>query len=377
MKVMFCLPDFRALGVQRVVAALAKSWPARAELIICVHERKGELLETLPPSVRVLALRELSPVARVPKLRVLARPLLHARAIALERPDAVVSFVPGDNLSLLALPRKFALAVSENIHVTSQVADYPASFRLPYLALFPRLYPKADAIICVAEESRADLVERWGMPREKTVLIPNPVDLQAVRAGVLEEARFGFADQSAGPIIVGAGRLDWQKRFDRLLGAVAQVRKTVPVRLAILGEGPLRPVLEAQARALGLARQVWFAGFQRNPWRFFARADLFALSSDYEGFPLVLAEAMVAGLPIVSLACPSGPREMLDEGRAGLLVDELSEGALARGLLEALQDREAARARAARALERVEEFAGPAVAERYLVLCERLSRALR
>ncbi len=378
MKVMFCLPDFRALGVQRVVAALAQSWPAaRAELVICVHEREGELLDTLPPAVRVVALRDLGPEARVPKLRVLLRPFLHARAIAVEKPDAVVSFVPGDNLSLLSLPRKFALAVSENIHVSSQLADYRPAFRLPYRALFPRLYPRADAIICVAEESRDDLVSRWGIPRERTVVFHNPVDLDAVRAGAKSEATFPFSDLAAGPVVVAAGRLDRQKRFDRLLGAVALARKAIPLRLALLGDGPLRPKLEAQARALGIAEQVWFAGFEKNPWRYFARADLFALSSDYEGFPCVLAEAMALGLPIVSTACPSGPREMLDGGSAGLLVEELSEPALARGLVAALQDREGARTRAARGLALVERFAAPAMADRYLALCEQISRARR
>src|SRR4051794_7105444 len=96
---MFCLPDFAGLGVQRIVAALSKAWP-RGELVLCVHEAKGELP---PAGVRIVELSKLAP--DVPKLRVLARPLLHWRAIAQEKPDAVVSFVPGDNLSLLALRR--------------------------------------------------------------------------------------------------------------------------------------------------------------------------------------------------------------------------------------------------------------------------------
>src|SRR5437870_5832896 len=115
------------LGVQRVVAALARVWPRdRAELVICVHQDRGPLR---PEGVRIVEL-----AAAPPKLRVLVRPLLHWRVLARERPDAVVSFVPGDNLSLLALRQlpgapRFALAVSENIHVSSQLADYPLGFR--------------------------------------------------------------------------------------------------------------------------------------------------------------------------------------------------------------------------------------------------------
>ena len=370
MKVMFCLPDMTALGVQRVVAALAHAWPRdRVPLAICLHERRGELLETLPRGVEVLALSELGP--DLPKLRVLARPLLHARAIAAARPDAIVSFVPGDNLSLLALRQRPPLAVSEHIHVSSQLADYPLRFRLPYVALFPRWYPKADAVVCIAEESREDLVSRWKIPRAKTVVIHNPVDLAAVRTGGAQPAAFPWPE---GPVIVCAGRLARQKRLDRLLDAFAIVRRTLPAaRLALLGDGPLRAELEARARPFGDA--VWFAGFEANPWRYIAKAQVLALSSDYEGFPCVLAEALALGTPIVSTACPSGPRELLDGGRAGLLVEELSAEALAVGLLAALQDPAAARARAQHGRAFVERYTARAVAAQYVALCEQLTTA--
>ena len=364
MKVMLCLPDFTALGVQRVVAALANAWPRdQARLVLCVHQKRGELLDTLPPDIEIVELG-----FDVPKLRVLARPWLHARAIAAHRPDAVVSFVPGDNLSLLSLPRRnFALAVSEHTFVSAQIGDYPLRFRAPYRALFPRLYPRADAIVCVAEESREDLVTRWGMPREKTVVIHNPIDLDAVRAG----ARAPGSLPLPHPIVIAVGRLAHQKRLDRLLGAVALLQQKRAVSLALVGDGPLRAQLEARARELRVP--AYFAGFEKNPWRLLARADVFALSSDYEGFPCAIAEALALGVPVVSVACPSGPRELLQGGRAGLLVEELSEAALAEALDAALTDREATAARAQRGKEFAETFAARAVAGKYLALCERLS----
>lgn len=368
---MFCLPDFTGMGVQRVVATLAQGWPhERAQLVLCVHERRGELLETLPPEVPVVALEDFG--VNVPKLKVLARPFLHARAIGREKPDAVVSFVPGDNLSLLALPRRFALAVSEHIHVSSQLPDYRLRFRLPYRALFPRWYPRADAVVCIAEQSRDDLVQSFGIPRGKTVVLHNPIDLRAVRAGAAAQASFPFTE--AGPVVIAAGRFDRQKRFDRLLGAIALARRELPVKLALLGDGALRGELERRARELGLERNVWFAGFEKNPWRFMARADVLALSSDYEGFPCVLAEGLALEVPVVATDCPSGPRELLDGGRAGLLVEELAEAPLAAALVLALRDREAAAARARHGLQIAERFGARAVAEQYLALCERLTR---
>ena len=365
MKVMLCLPDFTALGVQRVVAALANAWPReRARLVLCVHQKRGELLDTLPPGSEIVELG-----FDLPKLRVLLRPLLHARAIAAHRPDVVVSFVPGDNLSLLSLPRrKFALAVSEHTYVSAQIGDYPLRFRAPYRALFPRLYPRADAIICVAEEAREDLVVNWGMPRGKTVVIHNPIDLAAVRAGALAEGSLPLPR----PIVIAVGRLSKEKRLDRLIGAVALLRKRRPVSLLLVGDGPLRAALEEQARALGVPAH--FAGFEKNPWRLLARADVYALSSDFEGFPCALAEALALGVPAVAVACKSGPRELLDGGRAGLLVEERSEAALAEALDHALGDRAAAAARAERGRAFAETLAARAVAEQYLALCERIRR---
>lgn len=365
MKVMFCLPDFTALGVQRVVAALANAWPRdRAELVLCVHQKRGELLDTLPRDVEIVELG-----LDLPKLRVLARPLLHARVLHAQRPDVVVSFVPGDNLSLLLQPRRaFALAVSEHTYVSAQVGDYPAGFRVPYRAFFPRLYPRADAIVCVAEEAREDLVETWGMPREKTAVLHNPIDLDAVRAGAREQARL-----PEGPVIVAVGRLSKEKRLDRLIGAVARMKARA--RLVIIGDGPLRAALEADARARGV--DALFTGFEKNPWRLLARADVYALSSDFEGFPCALAEALALGVPAVAIACKSGPRELLAGGAAGLLVEEHSEAALAAALDAALDDRAAAAARAQRGVAIAETLAARAVAGQYLALCERLSSGRR
>lgn len=379
MHVLFCLPNFEGLGVQRLVAALTYAWDReRAPLTLCVHARTGALRDQFAADVPVLLLSELAP--DLPKLRVLLRPLAHRRAIDRARPDVVVSFVPGDNLSLLSLRRlglgaDFKLVVSENIHVTSQVPDYPPAFRAAYTALLPRWYPLADAVLCVAEESREDLIAAWGVPRGKTVVIPNPVDLERVRANVgAPIAHRWFATPREVPVLVAAGRLEAQKRFDRLLEAVALVQARTPVRLALLGEGPLRPLLEAQAARLGIAGQVWFAGFQQNPWSYMAQGDLFVLSSDYEGFPLVVVEAMAAGVPVVSTACPSGPREMLQGGALGFLVEQLTAPALAEAILRALGDRAEARRRAELARAAAAAYSAEAVAASYLALCELLMR---
>jgi glycosyltransferase involved in cell wall biosynthesis len=307
---------------------------------------------------------------------------LHLRAIRRLRPDAVISFVPGDNLSLLAARRldrggRWALVVSENIHVSSQLADYPRRFRWPYLALMPHWYPRADAIVCVAARSGDDLAGRFAIPADKIEVIPNPIDLPRVRAAALEPAGHPWLEANINErsfTIVAAGRLERQKRFDVLLRALAELRRRLPARLLVLGEGPLRGELESLAAALGLHEHASFPGFQQNPYRFMARAAAFALSSDYEGFPLVVSEAMALGVPVVSTDCPTGPRELLAAGEAGLLVPPGDAAALATALHQALTDRPAAERRKLAALRLADQLDAPAVAGRYLSLARRVVR---
>src|SRR5207245_8477381 len=120
------------------------------------------------------------------------------------------------------------------------------------------------------------------------------------------------------PVVLAMGRLVPQKGFDWLLDAWARVRTDRPDwRLVIAGEGPDRAELASRARRLGVEASVEFPGFDREPYRRMAGAEVFVLSSRYEGFPLVLVEAMGCALPVVAMDCPSGPREIVREGADG------------------------------------------------------------
>lgn len=377
-RVLFCLPDSEGLGVQRLVLELQKCWDhERLELAITVHHRGGALDGLLSERTRVFALDATLP-GRLPKVRVLFRPLLHRAMLKAYCPDVVISFVPGDNLSLLLLKRTQGgrgpkLVVSENIHVTSQVPDYAQPFRAVYTTLFPKLYPEADRVICVAEESKRDLVDQWQVPEALIRVIPNPVAVQEAQEKARERPTHAwFARARAAPVILGAGRLEKQKRFDRLIQAVAALPARHEPTLAIMGSGPLHGQLLACARAHGLQDRFVLLGFQKNPWSLMAAADLFVLSSDYEGFPLVLVEAMAVGAPIVSTPCPSGPRELLEQGALGRLSRDCSVDSLSAAICEALDKPAAGRAMAAKALGQLQRYSATVVTESYMALCEEL-----
>lgn len=138
------------------------------------------------------------------------------------------------------------------------------------------------------------------------------------------------------PVVVAAGRLDGQKNFTLLLEAFARMRLKRPAKLLIFGEGSKRPQLEARTQALGIDADVALPGFIKNPFSAFSRAALFVLSSDQEGLPGVLIEALACGCPVVATDCPSGPSEILDGGRFGELVPVGDADALAAAMARTL-----------------------------------------
>ena len=150
------------------------------------------------------------------------------------------------------------------------------------------------------------------------VRLYNPVDIERIRAQA-EACASPFV--GAGPHVVAAGRLGHQKGFDMLLDAFAAARaRGVVATLTILGDGPDRGALEALAARLRVADAVHFVGFQANPFAYFAAADLFVLSSRYEGLPNVVLEAMACGCPVVAFDCPRGVREIVQDGHNGALL---------------------------------------------------------
>lgn len=202
------------------------------------------------------------------------------------------------------------------------------------------LYPRCDGVIAVSEGVAQDLVDNIGLPRSIIKTLYNPV----VDDSLVENARqpvdhpwFCEEFREDIPIIVGAGRLEPQKDFPTLLRAFAALQTKRPCRLMILGEGRERPALEALIAELGIGEQVALPGHVDNPFAYMARARLFVLSSAWEGFGNVLAEAMAVGTPVVSTDCPSGPREILADGAFGPLTPVGDVAALAEAMEAVLE----------------------------------------
>ena len=239
-------------------------------------------------------------------------------------------------------------------------------------------YPKADIIVAVSQGVAEDLIQNYGVPEEKVKIIFNPIATEELFELLKQPASHPWFEREQPPIILGVGRLTRQKDFPALLRAFSLVRQVRPAKLLILGEGEERANLERLAIELGIQNDVSMPGFVDNPFAFMSKASVFVLSSAWEGFGNVLVEALACGCPVVATDCRSGPREILDNGRYGRLVPVGDYEALAKAILETLDNPDFPATKEER-IQRALEFSLDAVVEKYLqvLLPERFSNASR
>jgi len=229
--------------------------------------------------------------------------------------------------------------------------------------LLKATYPLATGLMAVSEGVKQDLCELGGFSSRRVQVIYNPV----VR-GVVDPspADASLRQQLWGPgythHVLAVGTLKIQKNFQLLLHAFAQLPSSLNAKLTILGEGSLRPELVNLIKQLDLAGRVSLPGFVLDPVPWYRTADLFVLSSSWEGFANVVAEALEFGLPVVSTDCRSGPAEILENGRYGNLVPVADADALAIAIQNSLFSQH----HRAALMQRAQDFSVPKIAEQYL-----------
>lgn len=327
-KVLLLLPTLQAGGAERVIVTLLQHLDrSRFRLTLAVVDTRGAVFRgDVPADVDFVDLGCRRVRYAMPRI---------LRLVWRIRPHVILSTLGHLNLALALLrplmPRGVRLAARETIVVSMNLQRQG---RVWVWALAYRLLGRVfDVLICQSQDMKNDLVANFGASPEKMVVINNPVDVARLRqlAAATGPAQWFSAGGEADLKLVAAGRLVEQKGFDLLIEAVSRCGN-LGLQLTILGEGPLRPALEAQARALGVSGRVQFAGFQANPYPFFRHADAFVLSSRYEGFPNVVLEALACGTPVIATPAPGGVREILDGVRGCVVADDISAAALARAI---------------------------------------------
>lgn len=320
-------------GVEHMMVNLAGAMARQGIAVDLVRARvEGGHAARIPEGVRVVDLgTRHSWSSTLPLARYLRRERPAALLAAKDRANRAAIRAAG--LSRTGVP--VAVRLGNNL---SQSLKGCSTLRR-WLRTLPmrRAYHRADAVIAVSRGVAEDTAAVTGLPLEAIKVLPNPVVTPELPGQAEAEPDHPwFREPGDEPVLLGVGRLDRQKDFPTLLRAFARLREQESARLVILGEGPQREQLEALARDLGITEAVDLPGFAANPYPYLARADLFVLSSAWEGSPNALTEALALGTPVVATDCPSGPREILEDGRYGTLVSVGDDRALARAMADTL-----------------------------------------
>jgi glycosyltransferase involved in cell wall biosynthesis len=305
----------RGFAVDILVAsdagAFADLIPTGAQLIFLGN--KGRVLRALPELIKYL--RRESPWCIVPIMdhsnvvTIWARWLARASTVVLATTHCLPS-----------------VEASHGLRLREKISPYAVRSFLRF----------ADGIVAVSAGVADDLARTARISRDRITVIQNPVLTPEYYRKLAEPISDLFSDDPDRPLIISVGRLVAAKNFPTLIRAFAQVRREVPSRLLILGEGEGRTELEQLIAELGLGDDVKLPGYTPNPYAPMARAKLLVLSSVYEAFGNVVVEALAAGTPVVATDCP-GPREILQDGRFGELVAVGDTDALAKAMIKVLR----------------------------------------
>lgn len=351
-------------GITPVVCKLAAAFAATGRAVELPTFARGDAAAVVQEHVpgAPLSVQDLGPGSRLRHLIELRAYLQRRRPRVLLAAGLRPDLIAGACKRLWRPPCRVYLSLHNSL--SPGLAELGAMKRRLRIAGIRATFPAADGLICVSRGVAGDLARHLGPSPRSLQVIYNPVLSSRQLGEVPPRPAHPWFEPGGPPVILGAGRLTRQKDFPTLIRAFALVARERPCRLMILGEGQEYEALRRLAADLGLAERVALPGFVAGAMGYMAQARLFVLSSAWEGFGLVLAEAMAMGTPVVATDCPSGPREILRDGALGPLVPVGDPGALARAMvavLDAPPDPGPLRRRAA-------DFTSERAAEAYLQL---------
>lgn len=306
------LTSMKVGGAQRIALNLCRGFVRTNHSVdLVLAQAEGALLDEIPSKVSVVDLNA---------SRVLTSIFPLKRYLEHRTPDVLYSMMTEVNIAAVVAcqltrsnPR---LVISE--HNTPTVSAESTKDHL-LLQLARLTYPLADHVITVSHGVRNDLLDIIDLPKDQITVIHNPIDVIHIRKKAREPFNHKWFGDPSINVIMSAGRHVPQKGFDTLIRAFSHLNDP-SLRLVILGEGQETESLRMLGRDLGIQDRIDFPGFVDNPFKYMGAADVFVLSSWYEGFGNVLIEAMSTGCPVVSTDCKSGPSEILEEGKYGPLT---------------------------------------------------------
>lgn len=304
--ILFILPDLETGGAERIVTTIANHLPrSKFQPAILLLRKEGGFLDILKKDVEVIDIK-------TPRIRHSLFPIL--KQIHRRKPDVVFCGF-GEVNAYLALFIRFFPKIKFVARETNVVSQHVTRKEIRF---FYKFYNNFDKIICQSTDMQNDLVENFNIKKEKLIKINNPVDFDFIeeKLAISEKPKFFKGDFKN---VVAIGNLSARKGFDNLLKVFSHL-KNDKILLHILGEGRDKKLLHQMKNDLGL-ENVIFHGQQKNPYEFLMFADLFILSSRYEGFPNVLLEAGACGTYSLANNCPGGITEIIQPNINGEISD--------------------------------------------------------
>ncbi len=333
-KIAIFLTDLGGGGAERVMLNLANGFVSEGFTVeLLLVNAKGPYLSKVHPDIKLIGFEADRLSRSIPAL------LTYLKR---ERPDVLITALEDTNL--VAIFSHLLARVSTRMVVTvhnnlTQESKQSKSLKRRFVpSLIKWIYPFADLVIAVSHGVAEDL-KKLGIHPDKIRVIYNPIITPDFSEMARAQPEHPWFDSKNTPIILGVGRLELQKDFETLIRAYSLVRQRQPARLMIVGEGSQQKRLIALCKELNLSEaEVAFPGFVENPFAYMSQASVCVLSSAWEGFGNVLVEAMGAGTPVVATNCPSGPAEILENGKYGRLVPVGAWDDMASAILSTLSD---------------------------------------
>lgn len=341
-KILFVIPSLAGGGAEKVLITLLKRLDRSLfEPSLVVFDDRNDYRGDMPKDIQVISFQNVQKAGMIGHMRLV---ISLAALMRRDRPEVVCSFMEYAN-HLCSLAKWLSMRSSSLFYTQHNMMSNnykPGRLRSRTVVLWIMryvLYPTTRKVVCVSRGVMEDYITRWGLPREKAVVIYNPIEIDKIQLmAQMDLDHPWFKGNSS--VIIACGRLVPQKNYPLLLRSLSMALKHHPeLKLVVLGEGELRNELILLAEELGIANSVNFLGFVPNPYQYMIRSKCLVLSSDWEGFGNVLVEAMACGIPVIATRCPSGPEEIITHGINGILVSMKNANELSEALIRMVTTR--------------------------------------